>query len=150
MKNDTKKKILDYLKKHRQAKPAALAKHVGISRAAMHKNLLNMTIFDGTVEKKGRTPHVFYSLDKSPQKKRNPHYLWDYDYDELQKTEQGRIKILERMINYGPGEGKKIPLKLVKKYWDKLEIHYLARRLLELLIWGKYQSSLKNKKFSWI
>lgn len=31
-------------------------------------------------------------------------YLWDYDCDELKKTEEGRIKILERMINYGPGK----------------------------------------------
>ena len=33
-------------------------------------------------------------------------YLWDYDEKELKKTEKGRIFILERMLNYGPG-GKK-------------------------------------------
>jgi len=29
-------------------------------------------------------------------------YLWDYDEKELEKTQSGRIKILERKINYGP------------------------------------------------
>ena len=46
-------------------------------------------------------------------------YLWDYDEKELQKTEKGRIFILERKINYGPGKGEKIPLADAKKYWDK-------------------------------
>lgn len=76
-------------------------------------------------------------------------YLWDYDRKKLEKTEKGRIFLLERMVNYGPGN-KKIDLKLVKKYWDKLHLHYLARRLCELLIWGKYLSSPKNKKSFWI
>ena len=76
-------------------------------------------------------------------------YLWDYDKKELEKTESGRIKILERMINYGPGK-EKIPLKMVKKYWDKLHLFKLQKRLFELLIWGKYQSSPKNKKSSWM
>lgn len=47
-------------------------------------------------------------------------YLWDYDRKTLEKTEQGRILILERMINYGPGKGEKINLSQVKKYWDRL------------------------------
>ena len=64
-------------------------------------------------------------------------YLWDYDEKELEKTEKGRILILERMINYGPPKGKKIKLAEVKKYWDKLNLWPLRRRLLELLIWGK-------------
>lgn len=76
------------------------------------------------------------------------HYLWDYDERQLAKTEAGRIKILERMINYGPGK-KKIPLKMVKKYWDKIHLSPLAQRLFELLLWGKYQSSPKNKNLYW-
>ncbi|MCL4382426.1 MAG: hypothetical protein M1575_02930 [Patescibacteria group bacterium] len=78
-------------------------------------------------------------------------YLWDYDEKELQKTEKGRIFILERMLNYGPGK-KKIKLSLVKKYWDKLVPNLFAvrRRLMELLIWGKYQSSPQNKKPFWM
>jgi len=75
-------------------------------------------------------------------------YLWDYDYDELKKSKEGRIKILERMINYGPGK-EKIKLSLVKKYWDKLNLNPKAQRLLELLIWKKPQSSPKNKKLFW-
>lgn len=76
-------------------------------------------------------------------------YLWDYDEKELKKTEKGRIFILERMINYGPGK-KKIKLADVKKYWDKLHLFSLRKRLMELLIWGKYQSSQKSKKSFWM
>ena len=77
-------------------------------------------------------------------------YLWDYDEKELEKTEEGRIFILERKINYGPGEGEKIKLAEVKKYWDKLQLFRIRRRLFELLIWGKYNSTPKNKKSFWI
>lgn len=63
-------------------------------------------------------------------------FIWDYDQKTLQKSEKGRILILERMINYGPGK-EKIKLSEVKKYWDKLHLLPLRKRLLELLIWGK-------------
>lgn len=76
-------------------------------------------------------------------------YLWDYDEKELKKTEKGRIFILERMINYGPGK-KKIRLSQVKKHWDKLHLNKLSRKLMELLIWGKYLSSPKSKNSYWI
>lgn len=73
--------------------------------------------------------------------------IWDYDEAELKKTEAGRIMILERLINYGPTKkGEKIPLKLVKKYWHRLDLYPEKRRLLELLIWGKYLSSPENKQ----
>lgn len=73
-------------------------------------------------------------------------YLWDYDEKQLKKTEAGRIMILERMINYGPTEkGDKIKLKLVKKYWDKLDLYEAQKHLLELLIWGKCRSSHQVK-----
>ncbi len=71
-------------------------------------------------------------------------YLWDYNRKELEKTESGRIKILERMINYGPGD-EKIKLADVKKYWHKLDLYYPQKHLLELLIWGKPISSRPNK-----
>lgn len=77
-------------------------------------------------------------------------YLWDYDEKELKKTESGRIKILERKINYGPGKGKKIKLADVKKYWDRLELFHLQKRLFELLIWNKKQSSPRTKKTFWM
>ena len=76
--------------------------------------------------------------------------LWDYDRKTLEKSEQGRIFILERMINYGPGKDEKIKLARVKKYWDKLNLFTLQKRLLELLIWGKYISSPKSKKSFWM
>lgn len=76
--------------------------------------------------------------------------LWDYEEKELQKTEKGRIFLLERVINYGPGKGRKIKLAEVKRYWSKLHLFHLPKRLFELLIWGKYQSSPKNSKSFWI
>ncbi len=76
-------------------------------------------------------------------------YLWDYDEEELKKTEKGRIFILERMINYGPGD-EKIKLADVRKYWDKLHLFILQKRLFELLLWGKYSSQPVNKQSSWM
>lgn len=77
-------------------------------------------------------------------------YLWDYDAKELKKTEAGRIFILERMINYGPEAGQKIKLADVKKYWDRLHLFRLQKKLFELLIWGKYLPSPKNRKLFWM
>lgn len=77
-------------------------------------------------------------------------FIWDYDRKELEKSESGRILILERMINYGPGKDEKIKLGLVKKYWNKLELFPIRKRLLELLIWGKYKSLPKNNKTFWL
>mgnify|MGYP001568674254 CR=1 FL=1 len=74
---------------------------------------------------------------------------WDYDVNTLKKTEKGRIFLLERMINYGPGK-EKIKLSDVKKYWDKLELFPIRKRLLELLIWGKYLSLPRNKTSFWL
>ncbi|NCO88464.1 hypothetical protein GW881_00955 [Candidatus Roizmanbacteria bacterium] len=71
--------------------------------------------------------------------------MWDYDINELKKTEAGRIKILERMINYGPGKGEKISLSQVKKNWDRLDLYPSNKRLLELLIWGKVKSLPPSK-----
>lgn len=71
-------------------------------------------------------------------------YLWDYNEEELKKTEAGRIFILERMINYGPGK-KKIKLDDVKKYWDRLDLYPEKKHLLEYVIWGECRSSHQNK-----
>jgi len=62
----------------------------------------------------------------------------------LEKTEQGRIFILERMINYGPGK-EKIKLADVKKYWNKLHLFRSRRMYLEHLIWGKISKTSKNE-----
>lgn len=65
--------------------------------------------------------------------------IWDYDINELKKTESGRRLILERQIQYGVDweHGEKIKLSEVKKNWNRLDIDPLSRRLFKLLIWGK-------------
>lgn len=63
--------------------------------------------------------------------------IWDYDINELKKSKQGRLLILERLINYGPLKGEKISLSEVKKNWKKLNIDPDRRELFKLLIWGK-------------
>ncbi len=68
-------------------------------------------------------------------------FIWDYDRKELEKTESGRLLILERTINYGPEPGEKIKLSEVRKYWDKLKLFPRAKSLYELLLWGKYLTS---------
>lgn len=77
-------------------------------------------------------------------------HIWDFDPEELKKTEQGRILLLERSINDGPNKDEKIKLAEVKRYWNKLSLFPLQKRLLELLIWGKYQSSLTSRKSFWM
>ncbi len=72
-------------------------------------------------------------------------FIWDYDRKELEKTEAGRIKILERTLNYGPEPEEKIKLSDVKKYWEKLQLFPKIKSLFELLIWGKYLSSPKSR-----
>ena len=66
-------------------------------------------------------------------------FIWDYDINELRKTKSGRLKILERQINYGiyPSDKEKISLSEVKKNWDKLNLEPQRKRLFKLLIWGK-------------
>lgn len=75
-------------------------------------------------------------------------FLWDYNRKELEKSKSGRLLILERLINYGPGK-EKIDLSEVKKNWDKLHLFSLQKKLLELLIWGKYSSQPKSNKLFW-
>ena len=63
-------------------------------------------------------------------------FLWDYDRKTLEKSRKGRLLILERKINYGPGS-EKIKRSEVRKNWNKLQILPIRKRLLELLLWGK-------------
>ncbi|MBI2616742.1 hypothetical protein HYW55_01250 [Candidatus Gottesmanbacteria bacterium] len=76
--------------------------------------------------------------------------VWDYDEAKLKRTKAGKIFLLERSINYGQRSRKKIQLREVKKYWDKLHLFPLQKRLFELFIWGKYRSSPKSKKSFWM
>lgn len=71
--------------------------------------------------------------------------VWDYDENELKKTEKGRILLLERQINYGPRKETKIKLTDVKKYWKQLHLLPRSRKLMELLIWGKTPRSTSIK-----
>lgn len=66
-------------------------------------------------------------------------FIWDYDKKELEKSEKGRLLILERQINYGVYLSDKVKIKLseVKKYWNKLNLEPSRRKLFELLLWGK-------------
>lgn len=66
-------------------------------------------------------------------------HIWDYDINELKKTESGRRLILERQINYGVylNDREKIKLADVKKYWDKLNIDPKRKRFLQFVIWEK-------------
>ena len=66
-------------------------------------------------------------------------HIWDYDINELKKSKQGRLLILERQINYGVylSDKEKIKLSEVKKHWHELNIDPDRRRLFQLLIWGK-------------
>lgn len=64
-------------------------------------------------------------------------FMWDYDIKKLKKTKSGRLLILERMINYGPDKGEKIPLRQVKENWAKLHLDPLKKKLMEFLIWGR-------------
>jgi hypothetical protein len=73
-------------------------------------------------------------------------FIWDYDKNQLKKTFTGRLLLLERMVNYGPEKGEKIPLSIVKKYWKRINLFPNSKRLMELLIWGKSQSLAKNSK----
>ena len=99
----------------------------------------NYTLIGLTLQNK---LHLVYTIPM-------PSYLWDFDKEELEKTEEGRIFILERKINYGP-DGEKIKLSDVKKYWDKMQLWTPQRRLLELLIWGTSQSLPSTNSMSWI
>jgi len=66
-------------------------------------------------------------------------HLWDYDQKKLEKSKEGKIKIIERMINFGiyPSDKKKLPVKLIKKYWSKLKIDPSRRKFLNFILWEK-------------
>lgn len=65
--------------------------------------------------------------------------IWDFDPKVLKKSKSPWAKalLLERKINYGVAKREKIKLAEVKKYWHKINLFPLKRRLFEFLIWGK-------------
>ena len=64
-------------------------------------------------------------------------FLWDYSKDKVKNSDQGKLLLLERAVNFGPEKGEKISLKQVEKYWEKLNLFPKKKRLMELLIWGE-------------
>jgi len=69
----------------------------------------------------------------------NMTHLWDYDKKELEKSEKGKILLVERQINYGFYLSDKVKIKLseVRKYWNKLNLEPSRQKLFKLLLWGK-------------
>lgn len=66
---------------------------------------------------------------------------WSIDEKELKKDKKAYIVWrLEQLINYGL-EGEKLDKKLVKKYWNKIEIDPAARQYLQFLLWPKKHTS---------
>lgn len=63
-------------------------------------------------------------------------HVWDYNVEELKKTEKGRLLMLQRQIEYGVSEGERIDLQEVKRNWDKLTLGPRRKRLFKLLIWN--------------
>lgn len=61
MKTDTAKKIIDFLQKNGQARPAEIFDYLGISYQAMSKQLRKL-IDEGKIQRVGKPPKVFYSL----------------------------------------------------------------------------------------
>lgn len=77
-------------------------------------------------------------------------HLWDFNKKDIQHTKSGKKLLLERAINYGTQGKKIIRLRDVKKYWHTLKLYPKQRKLFSLLIWGKYTSSPKTKKKSFL
>lgn len=63
-------------------------------------------------------------------------YNWSVDEKAFKKADPEGYKIwrIEQLIHYGePGE--KLPLKLMKKYWNRLYLDPTYRAYLEFLLW---------------
>ncbi|MCL4360455.1 hypothetical protein M1555_04370 [Patescibacteria group bacterium] len=70
--------------------------------------------------------------------------VWDYREKDLRKSKKGRILLLERLINYGPGK-KKLNRREIKSHWRALRLFPKKKRLLELLLWpDRYSPQIKH------
>lgn len=65
-------------------------------------------------------------------------YNWSVDEKKFKKENPEGYKIwrLEQLINWGLGE-EKIKERLLRKYWQKLDLDPEARRFLEFLLWPR-------------
>jgi hypothetical protein len=59
MKTDTRRNILEYIKKNKQVSPHAVKLHTGLSGSAIHKQL-NKLEAEHAIQKIGRPPRVYY------------------------------------------------------------------------------------------
>lgn len=74
-------------------------------------------------------------------------YNWSVDTSKIKrKKEDYLIWKLEQQINFGLN-GKKLSLKLLKKYWNKLEIDPKRKNVLFSWLWPE-KFLQKNKKRS--
>ena len=61
---ETKRKILNILKKHPKTRPNELVDYTGLSRSVTQKYLGEL-VDDGFIVRSGKPPHTFYSADKN-------------------------------------------------------------------------------------
>ena len=64
MKNDTSKKIVDYIEKNTQSSPKELVDYLGITKQAVFRHLLKL-IENKIIFKTGKPPKVFYFINKT-------------------------------------------------------------------------------------
>jgi len=76
MKNETKQKIINYLKKNKQASGAELADFLDISDRAIRKQLKNL-LDEGIVYKIGKPPKVFYLIKEKAAHRADAFFSFD-------------------------------------------------------------------------
>jgi hypothetical protein len=73
-------------------------------------------------------------------------YNWSTDVKKIKENKENyAIWKLQQMVNFGLGD-KKINLKDLKKYWDKLEMDPHRRKYLELIVYGQRNNYSLSKK----
>ena len=64
-------------------------------------------------------------------------YNWNIDISRVKKDkEYFTLWKLNQLINFGLND-EKLDFKLVKKYWNKLDIDKKRKKFLSLILWGK-------------
>ena len=64
-------------------------------------------------------------------------YNWNTNISGFKKNSDSfRIWRLNQLINFGLN-GEKLDFKMLKKYWNRLDLDRKRKRFLSLLLWGK-------------
>ncbi|OGG28925.1 hypothetical protein A2973_01315 [Candidatus Gottesmanbacteria bacterium RIFCSPLOWO2_01_FULL_49_10] len=63
-------------------------------------------------------------------------YNWNTPTKHITRSKQSTIWKLNQHINFGLN-GKKLNLRLIRKYWNDLAIDPKRKQLLRYLLWGK-------------